>query len=119
LQKLVTRRLLIYVLVAVGLAVPIAAAPAASRAHHPPVLDLESLTGPEAEAMMAAGELTSVELTRAYLERIEALNKRGPGLNAVTQINPHVLKEAALSDKRRDAGQLLGPADGLPILLKT
>ena len=68
--------------------------------------------------MMASGQLTSVELAKAYIERIEALNKRGPGLNAVTQLNPNALKEAAASDKRRAEGHLLGPADGLPILMK-
>jgi hypothetical protein len=47
-----------------------------------------------------------------------ALNKSGPGLNAVTQINPDALKEAALADKERAAGKILGPAMGLPILLK-
>ena len=41
---------------------------------------------------MAHGDLTSVELTRAYITRIAALNKRGPGLNAVTQLNPDALK---------------------------
>ena len=45
--------------------------------------------------MMEEGKLTSVELTKAYIDRIEALNKRGPGLNAVTQLNPDALKEAA------------------------
>ena len=68
--------------------------------------------------MMASGKLTSVELTRAYIDRIDALNKRGPGLNAVTQLNPDALNEAQLADKRRAAGHLLGPADGLPILMK-
>src|SRR5690606_22277711 len=48
-------------------------------------LDLERLDGPTAIAMMEKGQLTSVRLTKMYIERIEALNKRGPGLNAVTQ----------------------------------
>ena len=53
--------------------------------------------------MMEAGKLTSVQLTRPYIARIEALNKRGPGLNAVTQLNPDALKEAAQLDKRAQA----------------
>jgi amidase len=84
----------------------------------PAVLDLETLTGAQAETMMARGELTSVQLTRAYLDRIDALNKRGPGLNAVTQINPNALKQAEQADRERKAGHLRGPAHGLPILLK-
>jgi Asp-tRNA(Asn)/Glu-tRNA(Gln) amidotransferase A subunit family amidase len=87
-------------------------------AHHPPVLDLETLTGAQAEQLMASGQLTSVELTRAYLNRIDALNKRGPGLNAVTQLNPDAMHEAEVADQERAAGHLLGPAHGLPILMK-
>jgi Asp-tRNA(Asn)/Glu-tRNA(Gln) amidotransferase A subunit family amidase len=111
-----------------GLAVPGAAAAAAAdplasgrdghgQDHHP-VLNLETLTGAQAERMMATGQLTSVELARAYLDRIVALNKRGPGLNAVTQLNPDALKEAALADRERARGHLRGPAHGLPILMK-
>ena len=48
---------------------------------------------------MDEGKLTSVELTRAYIARIAALNKRGPGLNAVTQLNTDALQG------RRAAGQ--------------
>ncbi len=83
-----------------------------------PVLDLEHLTGLQAEEMMANGTLTSVQLVRAYLNRIVALNKRGPGINAVTQYNKDALKDAALLDKERAEGHLRGPAHGLPIILK-
>src|SRR4029077_5977641 len=88
------------------------------RDHRHKVLNLETLTGLQAQKMMQDGDLTSVQLTRAYIDRIEALNKSGPGLNAVTQLNPNALKEAEASDKRRAMGHLLGPADGLPILMK-
>ena len=81
-------------------------------------LDLEKLDGPTAIKMMEQGKLTSVRLTRAYIERIEALNKRGPGLNAVTQLNAEALKEAAQMDKERSQGTVRGPAHGLPVLLK-
>ncbi|HEX3361964.1 MAG TPA: amidase family protein [Solirubrobacterales bacterium] len=89
-----------------------------SRAAAAPPLDLDTLSGTEAEAMLEAGEITSVELTEDYLERIEALNKTGPGLNAVTQINKYALAEAEKSDEERALGMDLGPAMGLPILLK-
>src|SRR4051794_24154210 len=85
---------------------------------HAAELNLETLDGPTAEKLMEEGKLTSVELTRAYITRIAALNKRGPGLNAVTQLNADALKDAALLDKERKEGHLRGPAHGLPILLK-
>jgi amidase len=107
------RRLL--ALIGLATLVALGVTPAATAA---PVLDLENLTPRQALTMMENGQLTSVELTRAYMTRIAALNKRGPGLNAVTQYNPDALKDAALADKRRADGELLGPADGLPIIFK-
>ncbi|MBB5786377.1 amidase family protein [Jiangella mangrovi] len=108
--------------VAAVLAAPVLAAapssPPVSAAPPPPVLDLETLDGLTAEQMMESGELTSVQLVQAYLERIEALNKSGPGLNAVTQINPAVMAEARRADELRADGVVLGPAHGLPVLLK-
>jgi len=103
--------------VALGLAL-LAMLLLSSGAAAAPSFDLETLSGTEAEAMLEAGEITSVELTEDYLERIEALNKAGPGLNAVTQINKYALAEAAKSDEERALGIDLGPAMGLPILLK-
>ena len=67
---------------------------------------------------METGELTSVELTRQYIARIAAVNKRGPGLNAVTQLNSQALQDAAKLDYERRHGLVRGPAHGLPILLK-
>jgi len=90
------------------------AAPAAAQN----IPDLETLDGPTAIKMMEQGKLTSVRLVRAYIERIEALNKRGPGINAVTQLNADALKEAAQFDKERSQGIIRGPAHGLPVLLK-
>src|SRR5215831_18975466 len=81
-------------------------------------IDLEKLDGPTAIKMMEEGKLTSVRLTKLYIDRIEALNKRGPGLNAVTQLNEDALKEAAQLDKERAQGHIRGPAHGLPVLLK-
>ncbi|MBJ7521575.1 MAG: hypothetical protein JHC84_17885, partial [Solirubrobacteraceae bacterium] len=89
-----------------------------AQAADPPVLDLERLTGLQSQKLMNEGKLTSVQLTQAYIDRINALNKRGPGLNAVTQFNKNALLEAAASDERRKAGELLSAADGLPIVMK-
>ncbi|MBO0868421.1 MAG: hypothetical protein J2P15_07635, partial [Micromonosporaceae bacterium] len=100
-------------LLCLALAIPLAAAvspPAA--AHTPPLIDLEHVTGAQLEAMMDAGTLTSVELTNMYLNRINALNKRGPGLNAVTQLNRDALAEAAHDDQLRAKGIRLSPAMG-------
>lgn len=66
-------------------------------------------------ADLAAGKATSVAVTQAYIERIKALDER---LNAVILIAPDALDQAAASDKRRQDGRVLGPLDGVPVLLK-
>ena len=82
-------------------------------------LDLETLDGPTADEMMEDGKLTSVQLTRAYIARIAALNKRGPGLNAVSRSSTRTRSRTRRCSTRsaRD-GNVRGPAHGLPILLK-
>src|SRR3954470_16566254 len=67
---------------------------------------------------MAAGQLTSVQLTRAYINRIAAVNSRGPGLNAVRITNPRALSDASLLDLERTTGKLRGPLHGVPVLVK-
>lgn len=101
-------------LVPLVLALTASAVPPASAAD----LDLETLGAREATQLMEEGKLTSVALTKAYIARIEALNKRGPGLNAVTQLNAQALKDAAALDAERAAGKVRGPGHGLPVLLK-
>ena len=70
------------------------------------------------QAMMASGELSSVELTRYYIKRIIALDENGPGVNSVIELNPDALAMAKHADKLREAGKVLGPLHGLPVLLK-
>jgi amidase len=70
------------------------------------------------QAEMAAGTLTSVQLTQYYIDRIMALDQNGPNVNSVIELNPDALKLAQASDARRAKGKLLGPLDGIPVLLK-
>jgi amidase len=67
---------------------------------------------------MASGKLTSEELTREYIARINALDQNGPGVNAVIELNPDALAMAKHADKLRKQGKVLGPLHGLPVLLK-
>ncbi len=114
-MRYATIRRVLAALTSLACLLAVTAAPASAA---DPVLDLESLTGLQALKMMEDGDLTSVQLTRAYMLRIAALNKRGPGINAVTQYNADALKDAALLDKERADGHLRGPAHGLPIVFK-
>ena len=70
---------------------------------------------PRLQSLMRRGELTSRELTKAYLERIETLN---PILHAVIETNPQAMAIASRRDAERGHGQVRGPLHGIPILLK-
>ncbi|HET9369432.1 MAG TPA: amidase family protein [Vicinamibacterales bacterium] len=73
-------------------------------------------TIPQLQAMMASGALTSLELTRGYIDRIAALN---PVLRAVVEINPSAIAIATRLDAERRQGRgLRGPLHGIPILVK-
>ncbi|HSN76101.1 MAG TPA: amidase family protein [Anaerolineae bacterium] len=72
----------------------------------------------ELQATMAADALTSRGLVETYLTRIEAIDRSGPRLNAVLELNPDALNIAdALDAERRERGPR-GPLHGIPILLK-
>ncbi|MET3985682.1 amidase family protein [Streptomyces sp. PvR034] len=81
----------------------------------PARLDLDTVTIVQLQARMAAGSLTSSELTRAYLERIERID---PTIHAVLRTDPTALSRAAASDARHRKGATLGPLDGIPVLIK-
>jgi amidase len=70
------------------------------------------------EAAMAAGKLSSEQLTREYIERIIGLDQNGPGVNAVIELNPDALAIAHHLDELRRKGTVLGPLHGIPVLLK-
>lgn len=69
-------------------------------------------------ARMTKGEITSVGLTRAYLDRIVAVDRGPSGLRSIIETNPEALKIAAALDAERKAGRVRGPLHGLPILVK-
>jgi amidase len=70
------------------------------------------------QAQMGAGKLTSVSLVQQYLARIAAIDKAGPGINAVIELNPDAVQIAADLDRERKAGKLRGPLHGIPVLIK-
>lgn len=69
-------------------------------------------------AALDAGRITAEDLAQGYLARINAYDRAGPCLNAVPVLNPTALADARASDRRRMAGQTLGPLDGIPYTAK-
>jgi amidase len=70
------------------------------------------------EIDLGLGHTSSEALVKAYLARIEAIDRAGPKLNAVIAVNPQALAEARKRDAERKAGHVRGPLDGVPILVK-
>jgi len=72
----------------------------------------------EQQQQMEAGKLTSHALTSQYLARIRNIDKAGPRINAIIEVNPEALKLALEMDRERTAGRVRGPLHGIPVLLK-
>ncbi len=72
----------------------------------------------ELQAQMQAGTLTARALVERYLNRIERLDRNGPALNAVMEINPDALTIADALDAERASQGPRGPLHGIPVLLK-
>jgi amidase len=70
------------------------------------------------QADMKSGAITSRELVRMFLTRIEAIDKHGPAINSVIEVNPDALSIAAQLDAERARSGPRGPLHGIPILLK-
>ncbi len=67
---------------------------------------------------MQRRELTSRALVQHYLDRIAALDKSGPAINAMIELNPDALAIADRLDAERKHGKLRGPLHGIPVLIK-
>ena len=80
--------------------------------------ELTEITIEELQQKMATGILTSRAVTQLYLDRIKAIDKSGPSINAVIELNPDALMIAAAMDKEREGGKLRGPMHGIPVLIK-
>jgi amidase len=76
------------------------------------------LTLADIGAAFAGGRLTSRQLTQMYLDRIGALDRRGPQLGAVLETNPRALDIAGELDRERQARGPRGPLHGVPVLIK-
>jgi len=104
----------------VALALTIGSAPAAiAEPYTPPnVVDLGVA---DVAALLADGQITSVNLVEQYLTRIAAYEDAygdQPGVNAFIRLNPNALAEAAALDAEREAGDIRGPLHGVPVVVK-
>jgi amidase len=80
--------------------------------------DLEEATLADFQAGMASGRMTAHSITQQYISRIEEIDRKGPTLRHVLEVNPDALSIADSLDRERKAGRVRGPLHGIPILLK-
>ena len=79
---------------------------------------LNEITIDALQQKMQSKEYTSRSITEMYLKRIEGIDKAGPKLNSVIELNPDALEIADAMDKERAAGKVRGPLHGVPVLIK-
>lgn len=113
LPRVLFARLLLMLVVAPVIALVVAAAPARGQS-----IDLEAATIQQLAAAMDAGTVTSEQLVRLSLARIDAYDQRGPRLNAVLTRNPKALEQARALDAERRATGKRSALHGVPIVLK-
>ncbi len=80
--------------------------------------ELDEITIDELQKKMQSGEYTARSITEMYLKQIENIDKNGPALNSVIEINPDALSIADALDQERKDGKVRGPMHGIPVLIK-
>jgi amidase len=92
--------------------------PSPAQEPQPKPFELDEVTIGDLQSGMASGKYTSHSITEKYLARIEEIDKQGPGLASVIEVNPDALAIADALDKERQTGHVRGPLHGIPILIK-
>ena len=86
--------------------------------RQPATFDLDEATLADLQQRMEAGRDTSRSLVEKYLRRIDAIDRSGPMLHSVIEVNPDALAIADRLDGERKAGRRRGPLHGVPVLIK-
>jgi amidase len=80
--------------------------------------ELNEVTIDDLQKRMQSGQTTSREITQKYLDRIKAIDKSGPKLNSIIELNPEAVSIADALDRERKNGKVRGPLHGIPVLIK-
>ncbi len=91
---------------------------AAAPAPDTPPFELDEMTIADLQAGMSSGKFTARSITEKYLTRIEAIDKQGPAINSVLELNTDALAMAEAADKERKDKGARGPLHGIPVLIK-
>ena len=80
--------------------------------------ELAELSVAELRTGLESGRWTARSLCERYLERIGEIDRAGPSLRSVIEINPDAMREAERLDTERREGRVRGPLHGIPVMLK-
>ena len=83
-----------------------------------PAFELDEVSVSNLLAAMKSGRETSQSITEKYLERIDAIDRNGPKLNSVIELNPEATEISEQLDRERKEGRLRGALHGIPVLIK-
>src|SRR5437870_7215848 len=89
-----------------------------SAAAPPPAFELDEMTINDLQSAMTSGKYSSHSLARKYLDRIDDIDKHGPAINSVIELNPDALSIATELDRERKAKGPRGRLHGIPVLIK-
>jgi amidase len=90
--------------------------PAAAPQIRP--FELDEITIRELQDGMKSSRFTARLLVEKYSERIDEIDKSGPRVNAIIEMNPDALAIAEALDRERNAKGPRGPLHGIPVLIK-
>ena len=88
------------------------------RSTPPLAFPLEEATAVQLQDWMSSGRYTSRQIVELYLRRIDEIDRSGPALHAVIEVNPDALAIADALDGERRATGPRGPLHGIPVLIK-
>jgi amidase len=80
--------------------------------------ELDELTIDSLQEKLTSGEYSSEKLVELYLKRIQNIDKKGPTLNSIIEINPEALSIAIEMDKERKVGKIRSALHGIPLVIK-
>ena len=83
-----------------------------------PGFELEELTIADLQKAMTSGRFSVRSLTEKYLARIEQIDRHGPAVNSVIELNPDAMAIAEALDNERKGKGARGPLHGIPVLIK-
>ena len=79
--------------------------------------ELEEASVPQLQEAMKSGRLSARSIAEMYLNRIQELDRRGPALRAIIEVNPEALGVAERLDEERREGHVRGPLHGIPVVV--